>query len=519
MSQTSTPSETESTTRSTAESTLYRLWGEIIDLRSAEFLMQWDQETMMPEQGVANHSRVLSTLAGLKHAKLTDSELLDALAACAEEAEEGSLLASQVRCARIAVDRAVKIPESLVRELALASSQGIAAWQEARAEADFSRFADPLHRLVELRRQEAAAIDPEAPVYDVLLRTFEPDSSEAELAPLFDSLRRQLGPLVQAVRESGLKVDESVVEGSFPLEAQEDFGRLLSSAIGFDYTRGRLDTSAHPFCIGLDGDDVRMTWRAQEDDFRPAVFGILHESGHGLYEQGLRVRYPGTPVGDAVSLGIHESQSRLWENHVGRSRGFWRWALPHFGERFPGHFAAGDTESTLDRLWPALHTVVPSLIRVEADEATYNLHIAIRFELERALFSGRIDIGELPGTWDDLYQEHLGVRAENAAEGVLQDIHWSMGMFGYFPTYTLGTMAAAQLFATAERELGDLEAAFAEGSFSPLLDWLRRKVHHHGGRYTAGELLERATGRPLSSDDLLAYLRRTVSDAYPGIEI
>lgn len=513
MSETSTPSED----RSTAEQTLYRLWGEIRDLRSAEYLLQWDQETMMPAQGVEGHSRVAATLAGLKHAKVTAPELLDALDGCAEVAQEGSLLASQVRCARLDVDRAVKVPEALVRELAQAASQGIAAWQEARAQADFSLFEKPLRRLVELRRQEAAAIDSDAAAYDVLIQGFEPDSSEAELAPLFASLRRELGPLVQAVQESGLEVDEGVAEGSFPLAAQEDFGRFLSVAIGFDYGRGRLDGSTHPFCIGIDADDVRLTWRAQEDDFRSAVFGILHESGHGLYEQGLAGQYPGTPVGDAVSLGIHESQSRLWENHVGRSRGFWRWALPHFRERFPDHFTTGNDEAHLDRLWPALHTVVPSLIRVEADEATYNLHIAIRFELERALFSGQVGVTELPGAWDDLYQELLGIRADNAADGVLQDIHWSMGMFGYFPTYTLGTMAAAQLFAAAERELGDLEAAFAEGSFAPLLAWLRREVHHHGGRYPASELIERATGRPLSSDDLLAYLRQTVADAYPGI--
>jgi carboxypeptidase Taq len=287
----------------------------------------------------------------------------------------------------------------------------------------------------------------------------------------------------------------------------------MATAIGFDFSKGRLDTAAHPFCVGIDRADVRMTWRSQDDDFRPAFFGILHETGHGLYEQGMPEHWNRTPLGTATSLGIHESQSHLWENHVGRSRGFWRWAMPQYREAFP---QAPVVE--IDELRPLLHTVKPSLIRVDADEATYNLHIAIRFRVEQALLAGDLSVAELPGAWDDLYDEFLGIRPQNPAEGVLQDIHWSQGMFGYFPTYTLGTLAAAQIFAAAERASGDLEEAFAVGEFSPLLQWLRNNIHCHGARYTATELVPLATGGPLATDDLLAYLRQNIEETY-GLQV
>ncbi len=492
-----------------AERRLYALWGEIRDLEASSDLLDWDQETYMPPAGVEARSKMVSTLAGLKHRALTSPELREALEVCGEAAAEGSLLAAQVRRARRVVDRAAKVPYSLAVALAEARVTGAEAWRRARSAADFSMFEADFARLVDLRRQEAEAIEPGGKAYDVMLQGFEPDCTEAELAPLFADLRRQLIPLVRAVVESGIEVDESPAHGDFPPERQRDFGRDLAAALGFDFEAGRMDRSTHPFCIGFGPGDVRMTWRSEDHDFRPAVFGVLHETGHGLYEQGLPAGQQRQPAGESVSLGIHESQSRLWENHVGRSRGFWRWALPRYREAFPGAPALD-----VDRLWPLLHTVKPSLIRVEADEATYNLHVVARFEIERALFSGRLEVRDLPGAWDDCYQELLGIRPKNAAEGLLQDIHWSQGMFGYFPTYTLGTLAAAQLFAAAGRELGDLEAAFAAGEFAPLLGWLRQKIHRHGSRHEAAELIERATGKPLSADDLLAYLRTTVAEVY-----
>ncbi|MCG8458152.1 MAG: carboxypeptidase M32, partial [Holophagales bacterium] len=335
-------------------------------------------------------------------------------------------------------------------------------------------------------------------------------ATEAELVPLFDHLVAELVPLVREVVESGVTVDESPLQGHFPASRQEALARHAATALGFDFERGRLDLTVHPFCVGISSSDVRLTWRYQEDDLRPALYGVLHEAGHGLYEQGLPAEWHHQPVGDVVSLGLHESQSRLFENQVGRSRGFWTWLWPKFRQLFPEQ-----AESTsVDAIWPALHTVKPSLVRVEADEGTYNLHVAIRFRLERALFSGDLDVEELPAAWDDLYEEILGIRAPSVRDGVLQDIHWSQAIFGYFPTYTRGNLNAAQLFAAAERDLGELEPAFARGEVAPLLAWMRERVHRWGSRYPAGELIQRATGRPRAADDLLAYLRAKTRAVY-----
>lgn len=488
---------------------LYALWGEICDLESAAALAEWDQETCMPKAGVEGRARVAATLAGLRHERITAPDLAEALAACAESAPPGSPEAAQIAEARRQVDRASRIPASLARALAEARSTGVAAWQEARRQADFPAFAPHLNRLVELKRQEAAAVAPGGRPYDALLDEFEPGATEEELAPLFESLRRELTPLVRAAADSGVEVDESPVRGHFPAESQRQLGAQVAAAFGFDFEAGRLDLSAHPFCQGIHPGDVRITWRYQEDDLRPGFFGILHETGHALYEQGLPRPWARTPLGAARSLAVHESQSRLWENQVGRSRAFWRWALPLAEDAF-----GAAPERTLERFWPALHTARPTLVRVEADEATYNLHIVIRFEIERELFAGAVSLQELPARWDDLYQELLGIRPPDAASGVLQDIHWAMASFGYFPTYTLGTLAAAQLFAAARAELGDLEEGFAAGEFGPLLGWLRRKVHRHGARYRAGELLEQATGERLRPEPFLAYIRRVTAEVY-----
>jgi carboxypeptidase Taq len=485
------------------------LWGEIRDLEAVEALAEWDQETQMPPGGVEGRARVAATLAAVKHAKLTSPALADAVAATAAAAAPGSVEEAQAAEARRQVDRASKVPAALAAALAAARSTGVAAWQQARERRDFARFAPHLAHLVDLKRQEAAALAPAGRPYDALLDDYEPGATEAELAPLFATLRRELSSLVRVAAEGGHEVDESPAHGSFPAELQRQLGHAVAQAVGFDFAAGRLDRSAHPFCQRIHDGDVRLTWRFQEDDFRPAFFGILHETGHGLYEQGLPREWSGTPLGATVSLGIHESQSRLWENQVGRSRAFWRWALPRFTAAFPESAA-----TSVERLWPALHTARPTPIRVEADEATYNLHVIVRFEIERELFAGRLEVAELPGRWNDLYDELLGIRPADDAEGVLQDIHWSMGSFGYFPTYTLGTLAAAQLFAAARAQLGDLEDGLAAGDFAPLLAWLREHVHRHGSRYRPGDLIARATGKPLAPDDFLTYLREVTAEVY-----
>jgi len=314
---------------------------------------------------------------------------------------------------------------------------------------------------------------------------------------------------VKAVADSGVVVDEAPARGTFPRAAQLELGRRVALRMGFDFEAGRLDAAAHPFCSAFDPGDVRLTWRSTESDFRPALFGIMHEAGHGLYEQGLPAAWSRTPLGHAASLGVHESQSRLWENLVGRGRPFWTWALPHLHELFPAQRGV-----TVEQLWPALHTVTPSLIRTEADQTTYNLHVVARYELERALFAGELGVRDLPAAWDDAYLDLLGLRAPSVADGVLQDIHWSMGAFGYFPTYALGNLINAQLWDAARAALPGLEQGFAGGDFAPLLGWLRDKVHRHARRLGARELIAQATGRPLSADAFLAHVRTTAEEVY-----
>ena len=488
---------------------LFALWGEIRDLETASLLLEWDLETYMPPKGQEARGHVLSTLAGARHAKLIAPELADAIAAASASAEPDSELAVQAAEARRKHERAARVPTELAKALAAAATQGFASWHRARSENDWSLFEADLEHIVDLRRQQAAAIDPAGSPYDVLIDDFEPGAKAGEIAPVFDELRKELVPLVRAVAASGHTVDESPVQGQLDPDAQLAFSRGIAEQMGFDFEGGRLDRAPHPFCQSFGTGDVRLTWRHLPDDLRSALFGIMHEAGHGLYEQGLPADWDRTPIGCAQSMTLHESQSRLWENLVGRSRPFWNWALPALHAHFPAK-----RDVTVDALWPALHTVRPSLIRVEADEATYNLHIIVRFEIERRLFAGDIAVRDLPAVWDNTYEELLGVRSPDAANGVLQDIHWSGGMFGYFPTYALGNLVAAQLFEAAERNLGSQDDAFARGDFGPLLNWLREHVHRHANRHSVSDIVERATGKPLTAAPFLTYIKGIAAEVY-----
>ena len=492
-----------------SESKLDTLWREISDLTATEAVLGWDQETMMPPKGQAARGNALGTLAGIKHAKMTSAEILESAEACAEMAAEDSVAEAKAREALRQIHRARKIPADLAKALAESTSSGLASWQKARASSDFSLFAQDLETLVRLNQEKASALSPDGPAYDALLDEFEPGATEAVLGPLFDSLRADLSPLIQAVSDSGVVVDESPAQGDFSEKAQAVFGKMVAQKMGYDFEAGRLDLATHPFCTGFSPSDVRITWRYQTDDFRPALFGIMHEAGHGLYEQGLNPAWAGTSIGGAVGLGMHESQSRMWENLIGRSRAFWEWALPEFRAAFPGK-----SEVTVDQMFPALHTAKASLIRVEADEATYNLHVAARFEIERRLFSGKISVADLPEFWDQTYEDLLGIRADNVSEGVLQDIHWSMGAFGYFPTYTLGNLINAQLFETMGQEIHDLDAQMAQGDFHTIREWLRAKIHTQSSRYSSDQLVEKVTGSPLSADAFLAGIRKVTAEVY-----
>jgi len=367
-----------------------------------------------------------------------------------------------------------------------------------------------LGKTFDLKRAQAEALGYEECPYDALLDDFEPGELTSNVGRVLADLRQALVPLVGAIADSRRRPDVSILSRRYPIEMQEWFSRDAAAKIGFDFCRGRLDVTAHPFCTGLGPHDCRITTRYDEHFFNTAFFGTLHEAGHGIYDQGLRTEWYGLPPAEAISLGIHESQSRLWENLVGRSRAFWQYFFPAAQQAFPA--ALGD--EALDPFYFAINDVRPSLIRVEADEATYNLHILIRFELERALLAGHLPIDELPGAWNDKYVQYLGIRPANDAEGVLQDIHWSAGLVGYFPTYSLGNLYASQFFAQAEADTGALAPQFAQGEFEPLRHWLREKIHARGQCYSAAELVLRTTKKPLSHAPLMAHLRHKLAPLY-----
>lgn len=476
-------------------------------------LLHWDEQTYMPRGGVDHRGNQLAYLAGLHHEKATDprvGELLGILETSDLVRDPDAPAAVNVRELRRTFDRLTRLPRSLVEELARTMAHSRQEWVEARRHDDFSRFRPWLEKVFALRRQEAECFGYDESPYDALLDEYEPGAKGREIAALFDSLGRELVPLVDAIAGSVRRPDGSILRRDFPVDRQRIFGEAVAAAVGFDFERGRLDTTAHPFCTRIGPGDCRITTRFRADGFVDAFFGILHEVGHGLYDQGLDPAHYGTPMGDAVSLGIHESQSRLWENAVGRSRPFWQQFFPLARRFFPD--ALHDV--SLDDFHFAVNEVERSLNRVEADEVTYNLHILVRFELEQALLSGDLIAAELPGAWNEKYQQYLGLTPPNDSEGCLQDIHWSEGLIGYFPTYTLGNVFGAQLFARAIEDLGDLDSAFARGEFSGLLEWLRDRIHCHGHRYRSPRLITVATGSAPDHRPLVQGLSRKYGSLY-----
>ena len=379
---------------------------------------------------------------------------------------------------------------------------GHEAWIEAREKSDFALFLPWLEKIVALKKEVAERVGYEGAMYNALLDEYEPYARAEEIAPVFAQLKEQLVPLVEQITATGRYPARGVLDQEYPIEQQELLGQQVLADMGFDLEAGRLDLAVHPFCAGTSRDDVRLTTRYSADWLPGSLFGTIHEAGHGLYEQGLPADAIGTPAGASVSLGIHESQSRLWENMVGRSKAFWMHYLPKLRALFPQQLSAVD----LDAFYAAVNQVEPSLIRVEADEVTYNLHILLRFELECDLIEGRVAVAELPEVWNERMEQYLGIRPPDDARGVLQDTHWSCGLLGYFPTYTLGNLYAAQFFHQAHQDLPDLEAQIAQGELGPLKTWLNEKIHARGARATASELVEEVTGAKLSADYFIDYL-------------
>jgi len=483
---------------------------EIRAAQSVQELLEWDQQTYMPKKGAAYRAEQVGLIAGVAHDKLTSAELGRELAELEREGDGGDdAVATNVREMRRLYDRAVKLPTRLVQEIAKATAPASDTWVAARKDSNFALFAPHLEKLLTLKREVAERIGWQTEPYDALIDEFEPGARAAEIQTVFDALRRELAPLVTAITQAPRQPNTALLKRAAPVEKQAAFNRTIAAAMGFDFDAGRLDVSAHPFCTGLCPLDVRMTTRYDEHALGQSLFGVMHEAGHGLYEQGLDPAQVGTPMGTYASLGIHESQSRLWENQIGRSRPFWQHYFPKLQAEFPAW-----ADVPLEDWHFAINTVRPSLIRVEADEVTYGLHIMLRFDLERQMLAGRLAVSDVPAAWNERMKQELGITPPNDAQGCLQDIHWSLGIFGYFPTYQLGNLYAAQFALAARRALPDLDGQLARGELRPLREWLRQNIHRHGRRYRAGELVQVVTGQELSHRPFIEYLRAKYQPLY-----
>lgn len=475
---------------------------EIAILNSTASVLGWDQETYMPDKGLDHRALQLSYLSGRAHALHTSNKYLKALEkAEAEKHAKGSKEAANVEVMREEFERAFRIPTKLVEEETAASTHAKAAWVEARSKSEFALFAPHLEKLLGIGRKKADLWGYDDEPYDALLSGYERGARTKDVAKVFAGLKPELVSIAAEAVERSKRVPKNLLRGKYPIAKQQQLNREVAESIGFDFTGGRIDTTAHPFCTTLGAGDVRLTTRYDETDFTSSIFGVMHEAGHGMYEQGLPQTDYGLPSGTPVSLGIHESQSRLWENHIGRSRVFWKKWLPRAAELFPNL-----RKLSLDQFLAAVNGAEFSFIRVEADEATYDLHILLRFGIERRMVSGDLKVADVPAAWNEEFKSLFGMTPPDDRRGCLQDIHWSMGGLGYFATYTLGNLNGAQLFATAMKQKRISEAA-AKADYSPLLGWLRAKVHSKGSTLMPKDLMKSATGRETTPKWHLAHLR------------
>ena len=487
--------------------------GEVEDLNRAAGVLAWDQETYMPPGGVGGRAAQMSTLSRLAHVRFISDEvggLLDAaegdVAGLPFDSDEASL----VRVARRDYEQDRKLPPDLVAEIALAGSAARPFWQKARKDANFKTFAPYLEKNVELSRRVAEALGYKERAYDALLDRTEPGLTTDHLEAIFAELKKAIVPLVADIARHADAVDDRVLYRGFDPGLQVRYALDLVTKLGYDLERGRQDISTHPFSIAFGPGDVRITTRVSRNFFNECLFGSIHESGHSMYSQGIGPNLDRTPLWGGASPGVHESQSRLWENLVGRSQPFWRHFFPSLRNAFPEPLKGCDEEA----FFKAVNRSYPSLIRVEADEVTYNLHVLIRFELENEMLDGNLKIKDLPEAWNARFKSYLGVDVPNDREGVLQDIHWSWPGFAEFPGYTIGNLVGAQLMDKIRADIPDLDGNIERGEFAVLLRWLRTNVHRHGRKFTPSELVERATGKPLTPGPWIAYVRKKFGSLY-----
>jgi carboxypeptidase Taq len=487
--------------------------GDIHNLEMAGAVLGWDQQTYMPPGGVVARADQLATLSKISHQMFTSDETARLLEA-AERENSGLPAQSDDACflvvARRDFDKATKLPEELVTEISRVTSLAQEEWAKAREANEYSQFAPWLERILDLQRRTADALGYEDRLYDALLNQYEYGMTSAELDPIFEELKAAVIPLARDIAERADTVSDEVLHRDYDEDLQRAFAERVLKNCGYDWSRGRQDRSVHPFCTNFGRDDVRITTRYNRNDLQSALFGSMHEMGHALYEQGIDPALDGTLLGGGTSLGVHESQSRLWENLVGRSREFWSHYFPALREAFPTQLGAVSVEE----FYHAMNRVNPSLIRVEADEVTYNLHIILRYEMENELLEERLSVADAPEAWNARMQEYLGIMPPSNREGILQDVHWSIGAMGYFPTYSLGNILSVQLWDKALQDEPSISNDIANGRFDALLGWLRENVHRHGRKFPPRVLVERATGRGLDVAPYAAYLKQKFSEVY-----
>ncbi len=485
---------------------------EIVDLAYIGNLLGWDQETNMPPAGVKERGEQMATIARLVQQRITSEELVRALEQAEAEVagmDEDSDEVRLVKVTRREVDKRIKVPSRYYEELSQLAVESYAAWKEAREKDDFEHFRPYLERMVDLRREFSSYFSPYEHVYDPLLNEFEPGLKTKEVQQIFAELRPQQVALIQEITARP-QVDDSPLRQHFDPQKQWDFGVEVVTKFGYDWQRGRQDKAAHPFTTSFGLNDVRITTRILDDYVASALFSTMHECGHALYDMGSDPALARTLLAGGSSLALHESQSRLWENLVGRSKPFWEHFYPRLQELFPQQLG----NVSLDTFYKGINKVQPSLIRVEADEATYNLHVMLRLDIEIQLMAGELEARHLPQAWNTLMQEYLGLTPPNNAEGVLQDVHWSHGYIGYFPTYALGNLISVQLWETIHQDVPNLEDQIRKGEFGELLSWLREKIHRHGSKFEAPELVQRITGQAINPQPYVRYLRQKYGEIY-----
>ena len=481
----------------------------IADIRYAAAVLQWDQETYMPAKSIGHRARQIATLSETAHKLFTakkTGQLLDTLAGRGDLPEEEQ---KNIELSRYDYNKLKKLPSSFVRALSEAVSTSYQYWAEAKNNNSFKLFEDSLDKLIHLKRKEASQLGWEGHPYNALLNEYERGCTVSFLDATFSSLQRPLKEMLASIGRQP-QVDDAFLQKHFPSQLQWQFGLDIIKQLGFDFKAGRQDISEHPFTTSFSSTDVRVTTRISENDFGNMCWSCIHEAGHALYEQGLSEEQYGLPLGEYSSLSIHESQSRLWENNVGRSQGFWQHQFPLLLTYFPEQFQDVDPA----RFYKGINRVQPSLIRTEADELTYHFHVMIRYELEKGLIEGSVQTRDIPAVWKDLYEKYLGIRVPDDRTGCLQDVHWSHGSFGYFPTYSLGSLYAAQFFDAAIKQIPALEQHIQNGHTQPLLEWLRDRVHRHGRKWTSDELCRNITGESLNSVYFLEYAKKKYHSIY-----